>query len=48
MCTKIGIDFHGVIDAEPELFAAFCREIRKYGIKVYIISGGPEKMWRVV
>lgn len=43
MCTKIGIDFHGVIDAEPELFAAFCREIRKYGIKVYIISGGPEK-----
>lgn len=43
MSAKIGIDFHGVIDAQPELFAEFCREIRKRGVKVYIISGGPEK-----
>ncbi|MCM1323882.1 MAG: hypothetical protein NC218_06950 [Acetobacter sp.] len=43
MSAKIGIDFHGVIDAQPELFAAFCREIRKLGVQVYIISGGPEK-----
>lgn len=40
---KIGIDFHGVISAAPELFAEFCHEIRRYGIQVYIISGGPEK-----
>ena len=43
MDAKIGIDFHGVIDAQPKLFAVFCQEIRKQGIKVYIISGGPEK-----
>lgn len=43
MKNKIGIDFHGVIDAQPELFATFCREIRKRGILVYIISGGPER-----
>ncbi len=42
MNSKIGIDFHGVIDAQPELFAIFCREIRKRGISVYIISGGPK------
>ncbi len=40
---KIGIDFHGVICAAPELFAVFCKEIRKQGIRVYVISGGPEK-----
>lgn len=40
---KIGIDFHGVISAVPELFAEFCKEIRKQGIGVYVISGGPEK-----
>lgn len=43
MENKIGIDFHGVISATPENFAVFCREIRKYGILVYVISGGPEK-----
>lgn len=42
MNNKIGIDFHGVIDAQPELFAIFCREVRQLGILVYIISGGPE------
>ena len=43
MNKKIGLDFHGVISAEPKLFAEFCKEIRKYGIQVYIISGGPKK-----
>jgi len=41
MRAKIGIDFHGVIDAQPELFAVFCKEIRRLGVSVYIISGGP-------
>ena len=43
MAEKIGIDFHGVISAAPALFAEFCREIRRRGIKVYIITGGPKK-----
>lgn len=43
MAEKIGIDFHGVISAAPVLFAEFCREIRRRGIKVYIITGGPKK-----
>ncbi len=43
MADKIGIDFHGVISAAPGIFAVFCHEIRKLGIKVYIISGGPKK-----
>ena len=41
MIDKIGLDFHGVISAAPENFAVFCHEIRKRGIKVYVISGGP-------
>lgn len=43
MTAKIGIDFHGVISAEPQKFATFCQAIRKLGIKVYIISGGPKE-----
>ncbi len=43
MENKIGIDFHGVISSFPELFEQFCKEIRHCGIKVYVISGGPEK-----
>jgi len=43
MLNKIGIDFHGVISSFPEIFKEFCKEIRKCGIQVYIISGGPEK-----
>lgn len=43
MTGKIGIDFHGVISAAPGLFAKFCHEIRKRGVKVYVISGGPKK-----
>ena len=43
MTNKIGIDFHGVISDAPEMFAIFCEEIRKCGVKVFIITGGPEK-----
>ena len=43
MTYKIGIDFHGVISSEPEMFKIFCKEIRRCGVKVFIISGGPEK-----
>lgn len=41
--NKIGLDFHGVISTMPEEFARFCKVIRKKGIKVYVISGGPKK-----
>jgi hypothetical protein len=43
MIKKIGLDFHGVISAAPDKFSIFCSEIRKSGIKVYIISGGPKQ-----
>ncbi len=43
MADKIGIDFHGVISAAPELFASFCHEIRLRGVEVYVITGGPRK-----
>lgn len=39
---KIGLDFHGVISAQPQEFATFCREIRQRGVHVYVISGGPK------
>ena len=42
MKSKIGLDFHGVISAQPKNFAIFCHEIRQKGIEVYIISGGPK------
>lgn len=40
MTNKIGIDFHGVITGAPDMFAVFTKEIRRLGIKVFIISGG--------
>ena len=43
MRKKIGLDFHGVVSAEPEVFAEFCKEIRQFGVSVYIISGGPRE-----
>ena len=43
MVKKIGLDFHGVIAAQPQNFAVFCHEIRKRGVKVYVISGGPKE-----
>lgn len=41
--TKIGIDFHGVINTRPDFFRVFCIEALKAGVDVYIISGGPRE-----
>ena len=38
--SKIGVDFHGVINTRPDFFREFCREALKIGLEVYIISGG--------
>lgn len=43
MKKKIGIDFHGVISSQPGVFEVFTKEIRKLGVEVFVISGGPEK-----
>lgn len=39
---KIGIDYHGVIDHNPNYFADFCREAIKRGHQIHIITGGPK------
>lgn len=41
--SKIGVDFHGVINTRPDFFREFCREALKIGLAVYIISGGPRE-----
>lgn len=41
--SKIGVDFHGVINTRPDFFLEFCREALKIGFEVYIISGGPRE-----
>ena len=41
--SKIGVDFHGVINTRPDFFREFCREALKIGLEVYIISGGPRE-----
>ncbi|HBO50024.1 MAG TPA: hypothetical protein DD619_04485, partial [Alphaproteobacteria bacterium] len=41
--SKIGVDFHGVINTRPDFFREFCREALKIGMEVYIISGGPRE-----
>lgn len=38
--VKIGLDYHGVIDVNPQYFVDFCRLARKQGILIYIITGG--------
>lgn len=40
---KIGVDFHGVINTKPDFFREFCRAALKFGLEVYIISGGPRE-----
>lgn len=40
---KIGVDFHGVINTKPDFFREFCRAALKFGMEVYIISGGPRE-----
>ena len=37
---KIGLDYHGVIDTNPQYFAEFCSLARHQGILIYIITGG--------
>ena len=41
--SKIGVDFHGVINTRPDFFREFCREALKIGLEIYIISGGPRE-----
>jgi len=38
---KLGLDFHGIIDAYPEQFAAIATGIMATGGDVYIITGNP-------
>ena len=40
-CKKISIDFHGVINTAPDFFAALMRILQENGVKVYVVSGGP-------
>lgn len=37
---KLGLDVHGVIDVEPELFSELSRRIIEGGGEVHIITGG--------
>lgn len=38
---KIGLDYHGVITQNPQLFASLAQELIKRGHEVHIITGGP-------
>ena len=38
---KIGLDFHGVITANPEFFSAFTREAIRREYEIHILTGGP-------
>ena len=38
--VKIGLDYHGVIDVNPQYFTEFCRLAHQLGILIYIITGG--------
>lgn len=40
---KIGLDYHGVVNARPEYFAAFTKEALSRGHQIHIITGGPYK-----
>lgn len=41
---KIGLDYHGVIDSDPEYFKDFCLYARSQGHLIYILSGSPKAM----
>ena len=43
ICKKIGVDFHGVINASPLFFKEFCGLVKSQGTEVHIISGGPRE-----
>jgi hypothetical protein len=36
---KVGIDIHGVIDQDPNLFAAFSKMLTENGHQVHILTG---------
>lgn len=38
--VRIGIDYHGVITANPDFFRAFCALAIADGAEIYILSGG--------
>lgn len=38
---KIGIDYHGVIDRNPDYFREFSRELIRRGHEVHVVTGGP-------
>lgn len=39
---KIGLDFHGVINVQPQFFAEFTAEALRRGHEIHVITGGPE------
>lgn len=39
---KVGLDYHGVINSNPEYFRSFCIELLHRGHEVHVLSGGPE------
>lgn len=41
MSIKIGVDLHGVIDRNIELFKILSVAVRLCGVKIYVISGPP-------
>lgn len=43
ICKKIGVDFHGVINCNPQFFKVFCAHAAEQGFEIHIISGGPRE-----
>ena len=41
--NKVSIDFHGVINSNPEFFSKLTGLMKAKGVAVYIVSGGPRK-----
>lgn len=42
-CKRIGLDFHGVLNSNPDFFKEFCAFAKSRGAQIYIISGGPRE-----
>ena len=40
---KVSVDFHGVINSNPDFFSKFFALLQAKGVEVYITSGGPQK-----
>ena len=38
---KLGLDIHGVVDADPSRFIEMAQEVRRNGGEVYLITGHP-------